>query len=96
MGLLASNQRGYDAGANIGRASELRGRLKIMHGTSDVMAPLSTTMRMAQALIDANKIFDLLIMPAQPHGPTGAAGRYYREDVRRYMATHLLPNEERR
>jgi hypothetical protein len=34
--------------------------------------------------------FDLLIMPRQPHGPQGAAGRYYREDVRRFMATHLL------
>jgi dipeptidyl aminopeptidase/acylaminoacyl peptidase len=90
MGLLANNKSGYDAGSNIGRASALRGRLKIMHGTSDVMAPLSTTMRMVQALIEANKTVDLLIMPGQPHGPAGAAGRYYREDVRRYMATHLL------
>jgi dipeptidyl aminopeptidase/acylaminoacyl peptidase len=90
MGLLTSNHAGYDAGSNIGRASALRGRLKIMHGTSDVMAPLSTTMRMAQALIEANKTFDLLVMPGQPHGPQDAAGRYYREDVRRFMATHLL------
>jgi dipeptidyl aminopeptidase/acylaminoacyl peptidase len=90
MGLLASNQAGYEAGSNIGKASALRGKLKIMHGTSDVMAPLSTTMRMVQALIAANKTVDLLIMPGQPHGPAGAAGRYYREDVRRFMATHLL------
>jgi dipeptidyl aminopeptidase/acylaminoacyl peptidase len=90
MGSLASNPGGYEAGSNIGRASQLRGRLKIMHGTSDVMAPLSTTMRITQALIEANKTFDLLIMPGQPHGPAGAAGRYYREDVRRFMATHLL------
>ena len=90
MGLLASNQAGYDAGSNIGKASALRGRLKIMHGTSDVMAPLSTTMRMVQALIEANRTVDLLIMPGQPHGPAGAFGRYYREDVRRFMATHLL------
>ena len=90
MGLPTSNRAGYDAGSNVARASALRGKLKIMHGTSDVMAPLSTTMRMTQALIDANKTFDLLIMPGQPHGPTGAAGRYYREDVRRFMATHLL------
>jgi dipeptidyl aminopeptidase/acylaminoacyl peptidase len=89
MGLLADNPTGYDLGSNVKRASALRGKLKIMHGTSDVMAPLSTTMRMAQALIDANKTFDLLIMPGQPHGPQGAAGRYYREDVRRFMATHL-------
>lgn len=46
-------------------------------------------MRMAQALIEANKTFDLLIMPGQPHGPQGAAGRYYREDVRRFLASHL-------
>lgn len=90
MGLITDNQAGYTAGSNPGRASDLRGRLKIMHGTSDVMAPLSTTMRMAQALIEANRTFDLLIMPGQPHGPSGAAGRYYREDVRRFMATHLL------
>jgi dipeptidyl aminopeptidase/acylaminoacyl peptidase len=90
MDLVTSNRAGYDAGSNIARASALRGRLKIMHGTSDVMAPLSTTMRMAQALIEANKTFDLLIMPGQPHGPQGAAGRYYREDVRRFMATHLF------
>ena len=93
MGLLATNQAGYNAGSNVARASALRGRLKIMHGTSDVMAPLSTTMRMVQALIDANKTVDLLIMPGQPHGPQGAAGRYYREDVRRFMATHLLGDD---
>ena len=51
---------------------------------------LSTTMRMVQALIEANKTVDLLIMPGQPHGPSGAFGRYYREDVRRFMATHLF------
>jgi dipeptidyl aminopeptidase/acylaminoacyl peptidase len=90
MGLMADNPTGYDLGSNVKRASALRGKLKIMHGTSDVNAPLSTTMRMAQALIEANKTFDLLIMPGQPHGPAGAAGRYYREDVRRFMATYLL------
>jgi dipeptidyl aminopeptidase/acylaminoacyl peptidase len=89
MGLLSENAAGYDARSNLEHASALRGKLKIMHGTSDVMAPLSTTMRMTKALIEANKTFDLLIMPGQPHGPAGAEGRYYREDIRRYMATHL-------
>ena len=91
MGLLESNRAGYDAGSNPALASALRGRPKIMHRTSDVMAPLSTTMRMIQALIAADRTFDLLIMPGQPHGPQGAAGSYYREDVRRFMATHLAP-----
>jgi dipeptidyl aminopeptidase/acylaminoacyl peptidase len=93
MGLPLDNAAGFDMGSNIKRASALRGKLKIMHGTSDVMAPFSTTMRMTQALIEANKTFDLLIMPGQPHGPPGAAGRYYREDVRRFMATYLLGDD---
>lgn len=91
MGLLSSNPTGYEAGSNEAHASALRGKLKIMHGTSDTNSSFSSTMRMTQALIDANKTFDLLVMPGQPHQPQGAAGRYYREDVRRFMAIHLLP-----
>jgi dipeptidyl aminopeptidase/acylaminoacyl peptidase len=90
MGLPANNQAGYDAGSNPAHASALRGHLKIMHGTSDPQASLSSTIRMIKALIDANKPFDLLIMPGQPHGPQGPAARYYRYDLRRYLATYLL------
>jgi dipeptidyl aminopeptidase/acylaminoacyl peptidase len=54
-----------------------------------VSVGIPTTMRMAQALIEANKTVDLLIMPGQPHEPRGAAGRHYREDVRRFLAPHL-------
>jgi dipeptidyl aminopeptidase/acylaminoacyl peptidase len=90
MGTLTDNKAGYDAGSNAAHASQLRGKLKIMHGTSDVNSTLSSTMRIAQALIEANKPFDLLIMPGQPHQPQGATGRYYRDDVRRYLATYLM------
>jgi dipeptidyl aminopeptidase/acylaminoacyl peptidase len=93
MGLLTSNATGYAAGSNAAHASALRGKLKIMHGTSDTNSSLSSTMRVIQALIEANKTFDLLIMPGQPHGPQGPAGRYYREDVRRFMATYLLGDD---
>jgi dipeptidyl aminopeptidase/acylaminoacyl peptidase len=90
MGLYENNKAAYDAQMNFNLASRLRGHLKMMHGTSDNMAPFSTTMRMAQALIAANKTFDLLIMPGQGHGPAGDQARYYREDIRRYMTTYLI------
>ena len=60
-----------------------------MHGTSDINASLSTTMRMVAALIAANKPFELLVMPGQPHGPIGPARRYYTEDVRRFFVRIL-------
>ena len=52
-----------------------------MHGTSDVNATLSTTMRMADALIRAGKHFELLLMPGGPHSPGLPADRYYLDDV---------------
>jgi hypothetical protein len=44
---------------------------------------------MAAALIAANKQFELLIMPGQPHGPIGPARRYYTEDVRKFFVRTL-------
>lgn len=89
LGLPSENPAGYQAGSNVALAGNLRGALKLMHGTSDVNASLSTTMRMAAALIRAGKRFELLIMPGEPHGPPGAAGRYYLDDVRRFFVREL-------
>lgn len=89
MGLLTENPRGYAAGSNEALADKLQGALKLMHGTSDVNAPLSTTMRMAQALVRANKHFDLLILPGEEHSPRPPASRYFLDDVRRFFLREL-------
>ncbi|MFB1481209.1 DPP IV N-terminal domain-containing protein [Corallococcus sp. RDP092CA] len=86
MGLVSENPEGYAAGSNEALADKLQGALKLMHGTSDVNASLSTTMRMAQALVRANKHFDLLLMPGEDHNPRG---RYYLDDVRRFFLREL-------
>ena len=89
LGLESENPAGYAAGSNILTAANLRGALKMMHGTGDVDAPLSTTMRMAGALIRAGKHFELLILPGEPHRPTAPADRYYRDDVNLFFARKL-------
>ncbi|MBL0698024.1 DPP IV N-terminal domain-containing protein [Comamonas sp. JC664] len=81
LNLPSANPQGYALGDNLALASKLKGHLKLMHGTSDVNASLSVTMRMAEALIRANKRFELLIMPGQPHSPMGPASRYVQDDV---------------
>ncbi|MFP2905622.1 DPP IV N-terminal domain-containing protein [Pyxidicoccus sp. 3LFB2] len=81
LGLQSVNPAGYQAGSNVALAGKLRGHLKMMHGTSDVNATLSTTMRMAEALIREGKHFELLVMPGQPHSPAPPAARYYSDDV---------------
>jgi dipeptidyl aminopeptidase/acylaminoacyl peptidase len=91
LGLPSVNPEGYKAGSNELLAGNLRGVLRIMHGTSDTNAPLSTTMRMIDALIRANKHFELLIMPGEPHNSVGPARRYYNDDVRMFFLRTLSP-----
>ncbi|WP_224372683.1 S9 family peptidase [Hyalangium versicolor] len=89
LGLPSGNPAGYQAGSNMALAGNLRGSLKMMHGSSDVNASLSTTMRMADALIRAGKHFEMLIMPGQPHGPLPPADRYYFDDIHLFFVRTL-------
>jgi dipeptidyl aminopeptidase/acylaminoacyl peptidase len=89
MGMPAENPEGYARASNSPLAANLAGPLKIMHGTSDVNAPVGSTMRMVSALIAADRRFDLLVIPGAPHNPPEPTGRYYRQDLRRFMSTEL-------
>ncbi len=58
----------YDNQANQLLAENLKGKLLIAHGTMDNNVPPSNSMLMVDALIDANKDFDLLMLPNRRHG----------------------------
>ena len=58
----------YDNQANHLLAENLRGKLLIAHGTLDTNVPPSNTMLVVNALIEANKDFDLIMMPNRGHG----------------------------
>ena len=70
QGLLVKNADGtdnYDAEANQNFAKNLKGHLLLAHGTMDTNVPPYQTMLVADALIKANKDFDLLMIPnAEP------------------------------
>jgi dipeptidyl-peptidase-4 len=58
----------YDNQANQLLAENLVGKLLIAHGTLDTNVPMSNTMLLVDALIEANKDFDLLVLPNRGHG----------------------------
>jgi dipeptidyl aminopeptidase/acylaminoacyl peptidase len=58
----------YDNQANHLLAENLQGKLLIAHGTMDTNVPPSNTMLVVNALIEANKDFDLLMLPNRGHG----------------------------
>ena len=71
QGLLeeyADGATNYDNQANPLVAENLKGKLLIAHGTMDTNVPHSNTMLVVDALIAANKDFDLLLLPNRGHG----------------------------
>ena len=61
--------------ANQNFAKNLKGRLLLAHGTMDTNVPPYQTLLVANALIKANKDFELLMIPNANHG-YGAASTY--------------------
>jgi dipeptidyl aminopeptidase/acylaminoacyl peptidase len=64
---LAGNSN-YDAQANQNYAKNLKGKLMLAHGLMDDNVPPSNTLLVVDALIKANKDFDLVVFPNSPHG----------------------------
>ena len=58
----------YDSQANQNFAANLKGHLLLAHGTMDDNVPPNNTLILVDALIKANKDFDLLMIPNVPHG----------------------------
>jgi dipeptidyl-peptidase-4 len=58
----------YEEQSNYTLAKNLTGKLFIAHGDVDENVPLPATIKLVDALVDANKNFDFLIMPNRPHG----------------------------
>jgi len=70
-GLLQAFEDGttnYDSQANHLKAHKLKGKLLLAHGTMDSNVPPNNTLLVVNALIEANKDFDLLMLPNRRHG----------------------------
>ena len=71
QGLVATNKDGssnYDNQANQLIAKKLKGKLMLVHGSIDDNVPPYSTLLVVDALIKANKDFDMLFLPNQHHG----------------------------
>jgi dipeptidyl aminopeptidase/acylaminoacyl peptidase len=94
MGLPQNNIKGYEEASCLTLAKNLEGRLMLVHGTKDLNAPFSETIKMIEALMRANKPVDVLILPEQPHVPEGDGYKYWVRARHRYFQEHLLGSNE--
>ncbi|MCK4349799.1 MAG: S9 family peptidase, partial [Candidatus Krumholzibacteria bacterium] len=79
----------YDIDKNSELAANLKGRLLLVHGDIDNNVHPANTLRLARALIRANKRFDLFIFPGARHG-FGDMNNYFFWLRADYFCKHLL------
>ncbi|OIQ36558.1 MAG: hypothetical protein BM563_10505 [Bacteroidetes bacterium MedPE-SWsnd-G1] len=79
----------YEAVSNITNAKNLKGKLLLVHGGIDENVNPSATFKLAEAFVNADKEFDLLILPSQRHGYTGKARNYFIKKRWNYFVEHL-------
>ena len=82
----------YNVEANQTEARNLKGHLLLAHGTLDDNVPPDNTLLVVDALIKANKDFDLLMIPNAAHG-YGAASNYMMRRRWDYFVRWLLDAE---
>jgi dipeptidyl aminopeptidase/acylaminoacyl peptidase len=79
----------YNIEKNSELAKNLKGRLMLSHGDIDNNVHPANTIRMANALIKANKRFDLVLLPGQRHG-YGDMTEYFFWQMGDYFSKWLL------
>ena len=85
----AEGNSNYDAQANQARAGNLKGKLLLAHGMMDDNVPPQNTLLVVDALIKANKDFDLLLFPHARHG-FGEDSDYMTRRRWDYFVEHLM------
>ncbi len=95
MGPPWENKEGYEYASNLRFAHQLKGKLLLITGTSDLSGSFSQTMKMVEALISAGKPYDLIVLPEQDHSvaypilSVTDVQTYWGEAIRRYFQEHL-------
>jgi len=93
LGFQQDNKEGYDYASNLRFVGNLKGKLLLVHGTSD--GNFFSTIKVVEALIQAGKPYDLLVLPEQHHffrrNPGGTARTYFWQAIGRYFQEHLKP-----
>jgi dipeptidyl-peptidase-4 len=79
----AENANGYDDNSPVNHASKLKGPFLLIHGSADDNVHYQNTMEFVNALVAANKQFDLFIYPNKNHGIYGG-------NTRNHLFTMLL------
>jgi len=83
----------YAASSNVDNAYRLQGKLMLVMGEMDKNVDPASTLQVVNALIKANKKFDLLFVPGGGHGAGGLYGQRLLMDYFVHNMMHVEPPE---
>jgi dipeptidyl-peptidase-4 len=90
LGTDCDNRAGYEATALLDKAKRLQGKLLLVHGLVDENVHFRHSAALIQALIDAGRDFDLLILPGSRHMVSDAkTNLYQKRRMLEYFERHL-------
>jgi dipeptidyl-peptidase-4 len=89
-GLPQQNAKGYDEGSPLSYVDRMKGKLLVVHGSGDDNVHYQNTESLVNALVRANKPFDMMEYPNRNHGIFGGTTRLHLfELLTRYLNTNL-------
>lgn len=83
------NFEGYTATSPLRKVKDLQGKLLLIHGTADDNVHFMQTMEYAEALVQANKPFDMHVYKDRNHSISGGNTRYH---LYSKMANYIFDN----
>lgn len=83
------NPGGYDDNSPINHVDKLKGKYLLVHGTADDNVHFQNSVEMVNALVKANKQFDLFFYPDKNHGIYGGNARLHLYTM---MTNYILEN----
>lgn len=90
MGLPEQEAEAYRRTSAVEAAKNLQGRLLLVHGTADDNVHIQNTVQFIQALVQAGKPYDLVVIPQKTHSLQGAQTQLYLyRALADYLQEHL-------
>jgi dipeptidyl-peptidase-4 len=93
------NPSGYDENSPINHVEKLKGNFLLVHGSGDDNVHVQNSMRLIEALVQANKQFEWAIYPDKNHGIYGGNTRLHlytkmTEFIKEHLKTNINPNNK--
>lgn len=86
----SENPTGYKSSSVLTYTDQYKGKLLLIHGTSDDNVHLQNTLQLVKAFQDKKKDFELMLYPTGKHGWGGNQGKHYSNLSNEFIYKYIL------